>query len=443
MNNNYLITIRSMPDKSVGEYMVTRLNEWENKAPAAIHTIGPSLNKNTGMFNIDFSWLDYELLGVSLVKDDNPQLHAFKTNLSNYRQQNILNVQTELGEVGLKKIETDSEIQKKQIEITEITKETEEIENKIEAEKLKEKPSEPTLAKLKTSLDTLLDKKTKYLLFIDELNNKLQEYKLKENKLHSRLNDEDDIYVANLKKEIKLLEQQNKKSENDLQLELAKKIGAQTLDPRPENIVWSKLVKSLKVDNNDIVLDRSNAIQALQLCMLMGNNIVALSKRFEDVHNPRLIKTQYYIHNEEKETEVKLVSFDIKKEAYKLCDLLSPYAKKDILQIKGISTWNMSDSIINSKISDIVENSPEEFLTLARLENQERERRSFVAELVNYRIINQNKDGVYYGQDENDILAYTVENLISHIFNANNKLKLQWFESELQTRKSKSLYSTY
>ncbi|HMT02056.1 MAG TPA: hypothetical protein PKD00_01890 [Burkholderiales bacterium] len=443
MNNNYLITIRSMPDKSVGEYMVTRLNDWENKAPAAIHTIGPSLNKNTGMFNIDFAWLDYELLGISLVKEDNPQLHAFKTNLSNYRQQNILNIQTELGEVGLKKIETDSDIQRKQIEIAEITKEIDEVEKKLESEKSKDKPGEANLSKLKTSLETLIDKKTKYLLFIDELNNKLQEYKLKENKLHSKLNDDDDIYVANLKKEIKLLEEKNRKSENELQLELAKKIGAETLDPRPENIVWSKLVKSLKVDNNDIVLDRKNAIQALQLCMLMGNNIVALSKRFEDVHNPRLIKTQYYIHNEEKETEVKLVSFDTKKEAYKLCDLLSPYAKKDILQIKGISTWNMSDNIITSKISDMVENNPEEFLSLARLENDERERRSFVSELVNYRIINKGKDGAYYGQDESDLLAHNIENLMSHIYSPNNKLKLQWFTDELKTRKSKSLNTTY
>ena len=84
-----------------------------------------------------------------------------------------------------------------------------------------------------------------------------------------------------------------------------------------------------------------------------------------------------------------------------------------------------------------------EFLQLARLESQERERKSFVSELVNYRVINQTREGVYYGQDENDILAYTLENLIAHIFNPNNKVKLQWFESELQTRKTKTLNSIY
>ncbi len=161
MNSN-LITIRSMPDKSVSEYMVTRLNDWENKAPAAIHTVGPSLNIKTGMFNIDFSWLDFELLGLNLVKEDNPQLVAFKTNLSNYRQKNILDVQTQLGEVGLKKIETDTEISKKEIEINELDRNIKEVENKIDAEKSKEKPLEATITKLTTQLKEVinfLDKK--------------------------------------------------------------------------------------------------------------------------------------------------------------------------------------------------------------------------------------------------------------------------------------------
>lgn len=442
MNSN-LITIRSMPDKSVSEYMVTRLNDWENKAPAAIHTVGPSLNIKTGMFNIDFSWLDFELLGLNLVKEDNPQLVAFKTNLSNYRQKNILDVQTQLGEVGLKKIETDTEISKKEIEINELDRNIKEVENKIDAEKSKEKPLEATITKLTTQLNSYVDTKTKYLLFVDELKKKLYLYKNEEEKLYNKLEDDSDIYIANLKKEIRMLEEKNRKAEGELLTELAKKIGAETLDTRPENIVWTKIVKPLKVDNNDIVLDRANPIQALQLCMLMGNNVVAMSNRFEDIHNQRLIKPQYYIFNIEKETQVKIAAFDIKKAAYQACDILSNYAKREILQIKGVSTWNISDNVVNSKISDMVEHNPEEFLQLARLESQERERKSFVSELVNYRVINQTREGVYYGQDENDILAYTLENLIAHIFNPNNKVKLQWFESELQTRKTKTLNSIY
>lgn len=442
MNSN-LITIRSMPDKSVSEYMVTRLNDWENKAPAAIHTVGPSLNIKTGMFNIDFSWLDFELLGLNLVKEDNPQLVAFKTNLSNYRQKNILDVQTQLGEVGLKKIETDTEISKKEIEINELDRNIKEVENKIDAEKSKEKPLEATITKLTTQLNSYVDTKTKYLLFVDELKKKLYLYKNEEEKLYNKLEDDSDIYIANLKKEIRMLEEKNRKAEGELLTELAKKIGAETLDTRPENVVWTKIVKPLKVDNNDIVLDRANPIQALQLCMLMGNNVVAMSNRFEDIHNQKLIKPQYYIFNIEKETQVKIAAFDIKKAAYQACDILSNYAKREILQIKGVSTWNISDNVVNSKISDMVEHNPEEFLQLARLESQERERKSFVSELVNYRVINQTREGVYYGQDENDILAYTLENLIAHIFNPNNKVKLQWFESELQTRKTKTLNSIY
>ena len=53
--------------------------------------------------------------------------------------------------------------------------------------------------------------------------------------------------------------------------------------------------------------------------MLMGNNTVALSQRHEDTHNAKLIKPQYFIYNGEKETQVKLVTFDIRKEAYMLC----------------------------------------------------------------------------------------------------------------------------
>lgn len=426
-----------MSDTSVSEYMVTRLNPWENKAPMAIHTIGPSLNKNTGMFNIDFSWIDYELLGIRLYKDDNPQLVAYKTNLNNYRQKKILDIQTKLGEVGLNKIETQTELQKKEQELGEIDKEIIVNEKKLETEKLKDKRSEPTITKLMDAIAATHDKKLEILASIESLKNSLDVHKSTENKLIDEM-DSKDMYIANLEKEIQALEDKNKKTEDELKTELAKKVGADTLDNRPENIVWSKIVKPLKVDNNDIVLDRANPIQALQLCMLMGNNMIALSQRFEDIHNPKLIKAQYYIYNEEKETQVKLGTFDIRKQAYKMCDNLSMYAKRDILNIKGISTWNLSDNVINSKISDLVENDSEQFIELAKLESQERERRAFVSELINYRIINSRNDGSYYGKDENDILAYGFDTLVAHIYNPNNKLKLQWFESELNMRKSKN-----
>lgn len=436
MNYN-LITIRSMPDESVSEYIVTRINQWENKAPNAIHTIGPSLNKNTGMFNIDFDWLDYEMLGIKLFKDDNPQLVAYKTNLNNYKQKKILDIQSQLGDVGIEKIKIESEIQKGQLNINKIVKDIESAESKLNDEKLKEKRDDKKIDTLVNTIKTLSEKKDNEVSDMSRLSDDLDIIKQKEARLLADM-DAKDIFIENLEKEIKVLEEKNKKTEDELRQELARKIGAETIDARPENQLWAKIVKPLKVDNNDIVLDRSNPIQALQLCMLMGNNTVAMSNRYEDMHSSKLIKPQYFIYNEEKETQAKLVGFDIKKEAYRLCDNLSMYAKKEILNIKGISTWNMSDNAVNSKISDIVEVKPDEFIQLAKLESQEREKRAFVAELINYKIINERNDGVFFGRDEDDILAYGLPQLISYIFNPNNRVKLQWFESELNSRKSKS-----
>lgn len=437
MENSTFITIRSMSDTSVSEYMITRLNPWENKAPMAIHTVGPSLNIKTGMFNIDFNWLDFELLGIKLYKDDNPQLVAYKTNMNNYRQKKILDIQSKLGEVGLQKIETQTNLQKKEQELSEVDKEIVTIDKKIEIEKLKDKRNEATITKLSESLNAAHDKKLEIVSAIDYINNSLEIYKKSENNLIDEM-DSKDMYISNLEKEIKQLEEKNKKNDEELKTELAKRIGAETLDSRVDNIVWSKIVKPLKVDNNDIVLDRSNPIQALQLCMLMGNNVVALSQRFEDIHNPKLIKAQYYIYNEEKETQVKLGTFEIKQTAFQMCANLSMYAKREILNIIGVNTWSLSDNVVNGKISEMVESVPDKFIDLAKLESVERERRSFVSELVNYRIINIKTDGSYYGTDENDVLAYSFETLVAHVFNPNNKLKLQWFESELNMRKSKT-----
>lgn len=434
---NSLITIRSMPDDSVSEYIVTRVNSWENKAPNAIHTIGPSLNKNTGMFNIDFDWLDYELLGIRLYKDDNPQLVAYKTNLNNYKQKKILDLQTQLGEIGIEKIKIESDIQKNHIALNKLSKDIEIAEEKMKAERLKEKRDDKKIETMFNSTKGLHDEKEKINSELGSQKEELDIIKRKESKVLADM-DSKDIFIENLEKEIRILEEKNKKTNDELLEELAKKVGAENIDARPDNPVWSKIVKPLKVDNNDIVLDRTNPIQALQLCMLMGNNTVALSNRHEDAHNPKLIKPQYYIYNEEKETQVKLTSFDTRKTAYQLCDNLSMYAKKEILNIKGVSTWNMSDNAVNSKISDLVESKPDEFIQLAKLESQERERRAFVAELINYKLINERNDGVFYGRDEDDILAYGLPQLIAHIFNPNNKIKLQWFESELNMRKSKS-----
>ena len=435
--NSSLITIRSMPDDSVSEYIVTRVNPWENKAPNAIHTISPSLNKNTGMLNIDFEWLDYELLGIKLFKDDNPQLVAYKTNLNNYKQKKILDLQTQLGDVGIEKIKLDSDIQRNYAILSQTSKDIESTEEKLNTEKMKEKRDEKKIETLTNSIKSLHEKKDKINSEIVGQKEELDVVKRKESRILSDM-DTKDIFIENLEKEIGILEEKNKKSNDELMEELAKKIGATSIDARPDNSVWTKIVKPLKVDNNDIVLDRANPIQALQLCMLMGNNSVALSNRHEDVHSSKLIKPQYFVYNEEKETQVKLTTFDTRKTAYQLCDNLSMYAKKEILNIKGVSTWNMSDNAVNSKISDLVESKPEEFIQLAKLESQERERRAFVAELINYKLINERNDGVFYGRDEDDVLAYGLPQLIAHIFNPNNRAKLQWFESELNMRKSKS-----
>ena len=163
MQNSNLIVIRSMPDSSVSEYIVTRVNPWENKAPNAVHTVGPSLDIKKGIFNIDFQWLDYELLGIKLYKDDNPQLVAYRTNLNNYKQKKILDVQTQLGDTGLEKIKMESEIQKIELALSKLDKEIEGVDVKLNEEKVKEVRDDKKLNSLLDTSKKQQDKKTGYV----------------------------------------------------------------------------------------------------------------------------------------------------------------------------------------------------------------------------------------------------------------------------------------
>lgn len=138
-----------------------------------------------------------------------------------------------------------------------------------------------------------------------------------------------------------------------------------TLSPHIANNYW-QTEGAVHVNDDGLVLDLESPRQFLQYCVLLGCDEVAVSheKRYE---RPA---AEFIISDPLKEAKIENEKVSLKRKAYKEFNSMTPEAMRNIVMLMGHKVDSMPNDMIENKISEVIESSPQEFLTYITIPNR-------------------------------------------------------------------------
>lgn len=153
-------------------------------------------------------------------------------------------------------------------------------------------------------------------------------------------------------------------------------------------------------------------LQELEVLFLKGHKRVANS--FLD----KTLSSDYYIVDENAEAQVTNNKAAVKIKANLLFSSLTSDQKKDILKLyPGFSkTEKVSPSVVEAKLYEELEKNPAKFVSLT--EDNKRDMKILVKDLVDNQILRKNRNAYYYGDD---VLGHDEESTITHLEDPKNQ----------------------
>lgn len=140
---------------------------------------------------------------------------------------------------------------------------------------------------------------------------------------------------------------------------------------------------------------------------------------------------EYEIVDEVKEAELINTKAAIKRKANKLFDSLTPQQKKDMLKLYPgfVKVEQVSDEIVDARLYEKLEEDPKKFVSI--VEDNKRDMKVFLKDLVQADILRKNKSAYYYG---NDPLGHDEESTITYLDDKQHQaLKVQLMQ-ELKSK---------
>lgn len=170
----------------------------------------------------------------------------------------------------------------------------------------------------------------------------------------------------------------------------------------PNSNFWDTF--AIKISKKDLILRTEKPEDELQYLFLKSHKRVAngLNKV-----NPA---TDYVLINATSEAEEANKLNKTKRDAYREMDKMSIEEMRKCLRLYGIKSDNMSNELVEAKLSEQIETSPAKFL-LKWVNNPNKETQFLIEEAVAKNIIRRNRTQYFYGTDMvgngiDDVIAY-------------------------------------
>lgn len=187
---------------------------------------------------------------------------------------------------------------------------------------------------------------------------------------------------------------------------------AMNLEPgklSPNSNFWDTF--AIKISKNDLILRTDKPEDELQYLFLKGHKRVAngLNKV-----NPA---TDYALINATSEAEEANKINKTKRDAYREMDKMSIEEMRKCLRLYGIKSDNMSNELVEAKLSEQIETSPAKFL-LKWVNNPHKEIQFLIEEAVAKNIIRRNRTQYFYGTD---MVGNGIEDVIAYLNDKKNQ----------------------
>lgn len=183
---------------------------------------------------------------------------------------------------------------------------------------------------------------------------------------------------------------------------LEKAIGYPEGHLRQQSDFWNTF--AIKLGRKDLVLNTDKPEDELKYLFLKKH------KRVADGLSKVTPGTDYVLINKDAEAEQRNVINKVKREAYRELDKMSIESMRKCLRLYGIKSDTMSNELVEAKMSEQIEISPEKFM-LKWVNNPNKEINYVIEEAVAKNIIRKNRTQYFFGTDMigngvDDVAAY-------------------------------------
>jgi|TARA_Y100000034_G_scaffold110937_1_gene143523 hypothetical protein len=212
--------------------------------------------------------------------------------------------------------------------------------------------------------------------------------------------------------------------DTDDEIRLGSALGA---DLSSSSEYWDSF--RIKLKDQTMIFNISIPLQELQVKLLQASKFVGNSQR--EIDKGKWPQAKYVIYNEAQELEKEANVVEFKAKAIELFNKLSSEKKEDLLKIYGKFVENSSRDFIYTKLFEIVDNDPIEFMKTATLTPEEIKIRALIFDLERTGILRR-KNAAYLYNDQQ--LGFDFDNTVEVLLDPMKQELLVKLKSDLESR---------
>lgn len=190
---------------------------------------------------------------------------------------------------------------------------------------------------------------------------------------------------------------------------LEKALGKQEGELNPDSEFWDTF--AVKIGKKDVILDTDRPLDELQYLFLKGHKRVA-----DGLSNMNPSK-DYVLINKDAEAEQTNRINKAKREAYRELDKMSIEDMRKCLRLYSMKSDTMSNELVEAKLSEQVETSPEKFM-LKWVNNPNKEINFVIEEAIAKNIIRKSRTQYFFGTD---LIGNGIDDVIAFLQDKKNQ----------------------
>ena len=214
--------------------------------------------------------------------------------------------------------------------------------------------------------------------------------------------------------------------DSDTETRLSSSLGI-SLANNSANEFWHDF--KIKLLDQTMIFDTSKPMEELQVYVLKASKFVANSQKELDAgHWPN---AKYVIYDEKTELEKQAAEVEVKAKAIDIFNNLSPEKKLDMLKLYGKALENSSNDFVYTKLYEIVEDNPIDFIAQANKSPEEIKIKALIFDLEKIGILRRKGTAYLYNDQQ---VGFDYEDTVSYLLNPGNQELLVKLKDSLEMR---------
>ena len=214
--------------------------------------------------------------------------------------------------------------------------------------------------------------------------------------------------------------------DSDTETRLSSSLGV-SLANNSANEFWHDF--KIKLKDQTMIFNTDNPIEELQVYVMKASKFIANSQKELDAG--QWPNAKYVIYDEKTELEKQAAEVEIKAKAIDIFNNLSPEKKLDMLKLYGKALENSSNDFVYTKLYELVENDPADFMRQATKSPEEIKVKALIFDLEKIGILRRKGTAYLYNDQQ---VGFDYEDTVSYLLNPGNQELLVKLKDSLEMR---------